>query len=284
MLELDEFLILEFEKLLSSPAPKGRQKEQIIQDFLEVHTELIPFTNRLNHHLHFRMILSKFPLGTELTTDYVYITKSSDRWRITLVELETPDKLIFTSNMQAATPTAEFNAALNQVRSWQVFIEDHKQEVIRKLDPLLRPLVMRNNPIEFNYQLIIGRSDNKNISEARKRLLKKLSDESKIEILTYDSLINWYKNDHKFRKHILSLSGTGFKFKYMHFEPTQILAYVGPDFLFLTTEEIDELRSAGYEIDKWSKGELLIANIKYTKSTLETELSDEIVFKFPQKK
>ncbi|WP_038485405.1 Shedu immune nuclease family protein [Collimonas arenae] len=284
MQELDNSLILEFENLLSLPAPKGRQKEQVIQDFLETHTELIPFTNRLNHHLHFRMILSKFPLGTELTTDYVYITKSSDRWRITLVELETPDKSIFTNNMHAATPSAEFSAALNQVRNWQIFIDDHKQEVVRKLDPLLRPLVMRNNPIEFNYQLIIGRSDNKNISEARKKLINKLNSESNIEILTYDSLINWYKNDQKFKKNILSLAGFGFKFKYMHFEPAQIFAHVGPDFLFLTAEEKSELRSAGYEIDKWSEGELLIANIKYARSTLEKEMSDEATLKMLNKK
>jgi hypothetical protein len=94
-LSVNENLITEFTQLLDSPPPSGRQKEQVVQDFLENHSVLIPTPNRLNHQLHFDVIVSKFPLSTELITDYVYLTKSSDTWRVTFVELEMPDKKIW---------------------------------------------------------------------------------------------------------------------------------------------------------------------------------------------
>ena len=266
-LNADPQLIAEYTQLLASPPPAGRQKEQVVQDFLENHPEFIPTPNRLNHQLHFNVIISKFPLATELTTDYVYLTKSSDTWRVTLVELEVPEKDIFTSTTTKAITTAEFNAALNQVRSWKIFVEDNKAEVLRKLDPLFQPLVMKGNPIEFNYQLIIGRSHGKNLSSARKKHVRMLIRESGIDIMTYDTLLSWYKEDRKFTKNILRLVGDAFEFKLMHEEPEHIFAYIGPDKLRLTDAQKDRLRTADYEIDKWAAGDYLVYNTKYTEAT-----------------
>lgn len=263
----DESLVASFEALLNAEPPAGRQKEQVVQDFLEAHTELIPTPNRLNHHLHFESVISKFPLGTELTTDYVYVTKSSDHWRVTLVELEAPDKSIFTGDTKKAITSAEFNAALNQVRSWQLFLDDNRDEVLRRLEPILRPTNMRQNPIEFHYQLIIGRSQNKNLSPERKRLFRKLVKESGVEIATYDQLIDWYRNDQRYQKLVLRLTGSQYAFKHMHFQPMQILSYVGPDRLTLTAAEVQRLKDAGYEMDKWCLGELLKYNWKYAASS-----------------
>ncbi len=185
MLPIDEALISAFMDVLRNPPPKGRQKEQVVQDFLEQHTELIPTPNLLNHHLHFESVISKFPLGTELTTDYAYITKSSDTWRITLVELESPDKSIFTSDTKKTNTSAEFNAALNQVRSWKNYIKENRDEVLRRLDPLLQPVGMRRNPVEFHYQLIIGKSEDKNLTPERQRLYRSLSAETGFELTTF---------------------------------------------------------------------------------------------------
>lgn len=272
MTAFDAALVAAFKNVLNNPPPAGRQKEQVVQDYLEQHTELVPTPNRLNHHLHFQSVVSKFPLGTELTTDYLYITKSSDTWRITLVELESPDKSIFTADTRKTTTSAEFNAALNQVRSWKHFLADNKDEVLRRLEPLLRPVNMRCNPVEFHYQLIIGRSVDKNLTPERKKHIRGLIDETKIQIMTFDQIIDWYTNDQKYKKLIIKLAANQFAFKYMHFLPSQILSYVGPDRLFLSQEEINLLKADGYEMDKWSKGELLTYNSKYTNSTWEEEL------------
>lgn len=272
MTVFDAALIKAFKLVLDSPPPAGRQKEQVVQDYLENHTELIPTPNRLNHHLHFESVVSKFPLGTELTTDYLYITKSSDTWRITLVELESPNKSIFTADTRRATTSAKFNSALNQVRSWKHFLAENKDEVLRRLEPLLQPASMRRNPIEFHYQLIIGRSVDKNLTPERKKHIRGMIDETGIEIMTFDQLIDWYTNDQRYGKLVLRLTGSQFAFKYMHFLPSQILSYVGPDRLLLSQEEIDQLKADGYEMDKWSKGDLLTYNWKYAESTWEEEL------------
>lgn len=278
MKNIDEDLIDKFKRTLDEPPPAGRQKEQVVQDFLEKHTELIPTPNRLNHHLHFQSVVSKFPLGTELTTDYLYITKSSDVWRVTLVELESPEKRIFTGDLKRTNTSAEFNAALNQVRSWKHYLDENKAEVIRRLEPLLQPMNMRRNPIEFHFQLIIGRSDEKNLSVERKRHFRGLIDETGIELLTFDQLIDWYRNDQRYKKLVLRLTGSQYAFKYMHFEPTQILSYVGPDRLSLSDDEFQRLKAAGYEMDKWIKGELLTYNSKFANSTWQQELKDGSFF------
>lgn len=269
MLPVDKRLIEDFRTVLDNPAPAGRQKEQVVQDFLEEHTELIPTPNRLNHHLHFETVVSKFPLGTELTTDYIYLTKSSDVWRITFVELESPDKTIFTKDTKKATTSAEFNAALNQVRSWKHFLEENKQEVLRRLEPLMRPIPMQRNPVEFHFQLIIGRSEDKNLTPERKRHFRGLIEETGIDLMTFDQVIGYYEQDQRYQKLVLRITGVQYAFKHMHFEPTQILSYVGPDRLSLSSQELDRLKADGYEMDKWCKGDLLTYNRKLAGSTFK---------------
>ena len=140
---------------------------------------------------------------------------------------------------------------------------------------------MRRNPIEIQYQLIIGRSAEKNDNESRKKYLKLLSEDSGIEILTYDTLINWYKNAPRTKKNILRLSRDFYKIHKMHVEPEHIFAYVGPDKLSLTTEQRDQLIASGYEMSKWSQGDLLTYNIKYASSTWQQELDNGSIFDLP---
>ena len=259
---VDEQLLEEFLRLLASAPPRGQQKEQVVQIFLEEHTELVPTPNLLNHHLHATSIISKFQLSTEFTTDYIYVTKSSDLWRITLVELEAPEKHIFTNDTRRINTTAEFNAALNQVRSWRNSIDGWKEDALRRLEPILRPQQMQRNPVEFNYQLIIGRSEDKNRSGTTKKHFRSLISESGIDIMTFDSLITWYKTQ-RYRKNVLKLIGGRYEFKYMHIEPESTLAYMGSDCLRLSEADIERLDKAGYDIGQWLKGRLLVLNGKY---------------------
>jgi hypothetical protein len=278
--DINEELLIKFHEVIESPAPDGKQKEQAVQNFLEENTELIPTPNRLNHQLHFEAILSKFPLGTELITDYVYITKSSDVWRITLVELESPEKEIFTGDKRRAIFSSQFNAAVAQVRNWKIFLDENREEFLRRIRPMLRPLGMANNPVEFHFQLIIGRSENKNLTQDRRKHFRRFLNEAGIDILTYDQLCDWYKNDRRFKKIVMRLTGTGFSIKHMPILPNQILSYMGPDCLFLTKEEITRLESAGYEMEKWLKGELLVYNTRYALSTAEQEMKDGTFYNF----
>jgi hypothetical protein len=182
-----------------------------------------------------------------------------------LVELETPDKGIFTSEARRANTTAAFNAALNQVRSWKNSLDDWKGDALRRLEPMLRPESLQRNPVEFKYQLIIGRSEDKNRSNITKQHIRGLISETGIEILTYDTILNWYQNNQKYKKNVFRLVGRQYEFKHMHIEPHNLLSYVGPDFLKLNTLQIERLRAKGYEIDKWLDGNLLVVNGKLVK-------------------
>lgn len=265
-LEQEEGLLRRFEDVLRDKAPDGRQKEQVVQDFLEENSELIPLPNLLNHGLHFEFIISKFPLSTALTTDYVYITKSSDRWRITFVELEVPEKAFFNETFDRAAASAKFNGALDQVRSWETFVTKNQEEVLRRLRPLMQPETMWRNPVEFNYQLIIGRSDNKNATTERMEYIQRLRDKERIEVMSYDSLINWYKSGPRFKKNVLRVKGDRFFLESMQTSPGIMFAWLGRDALELPSKYVDQLRAEGYEMDAWLAGKTLRYNGKWTSS------------------
>lgn len=261
-------LIDKYLQMLESETPEGKKREQVIQDFFEQNTEIIPTPNRLNHQLHFKMIISKFPLSIDLITDYIYITKNSDTWRITLVELEVPEKNIFKSHANQVNTTADFNFALNQVRSWKNYLSENKKEFISRVLPLLQPPQMRTNTIEFHYQLIIGRSKEKN-SEKRNTYLRSLINESGIEIYSYDSVLSYYKSDLVFKKDIMRYRDGLFEYKYLNTKPAHVFSYLGSDVIKLTKDQKKLLKDDGYDIDKWEEGDLLTHNIRYTRSTFE---------------
>ncbi|WP_024336410.1 Shedu anti-phage system protein SduA domain-containing protein [Desulfotignum balticum] len=262
-------LVQEFCAILNSDAPPGKKKELVIQDFLELHSELIPTPNLLNHRLHFNAILSQFPIDTSLVADYVYLTKSSDTWRITFVELEVPDKRFFSSNKKQVDTSSAFNKALSQIRSWQVFLEEHKDEVMRRLEPIWYPLNMRKNPVTFEFQLIIGRSAEKNSHQSKLATLKKIREESSVEIMTYDTLISYFKNGPRYKKNILALTKDKYRFKHLHVEPHHVFSYVPADSLILTSDQKAELQARGYEIEEWEAGEQLTVNGRVTKKTAD---------------
>ena len=256
-----ETLIVEFMQLLDAPAPPGRQKEQVIQEFLELNSALIPTPYLENHGLHFNSIISKFSLSPALITDYIYISKSSSRWVITLVELENPDKDIFTKDMNNTKFSSQFSAAIGQVQQWMIHIQNNKDEVKRLLSGFMKPI--NGNTVDFEYQLIIGRSNNKNMSEIRKNIFELNQKNAGIKILTYDQIIHYYRNVRNTDKHILSTSKLRFRFKILGPEMGSILSFLGPDVLDFTNEQIQTLKDRGHDMDDWINGIKLGVNGKH---------------------
>ncbi|WP_432738464.1 Shedu anti-phage system protein SduA domain-containing protein [Maridesulfovibrio sp. FT414] len=248
----------DFLAILDSPAPCGRQKEQCVQDYLEQNPRMIPTPSRLHHLLLFDVIISKFPLGSELVTDYIYLTKSSGELRVVLVELENPDKDIFNKKTATASPTAQFNAAIDQVRSWQMYIDENRSTIIKKLRPLIVGCNVEHLPVSFSYELIIGRSKNKNLTTGRMKYLCNLINETRINIYTYDRVLGLYENDVHCVANVLKISGCQFAFKYMHKHPRSIFSAIGPDSLVLSSEQKDQLKRGGYEVSQWEEGNLLL--------------------------
>ena len=263
-------LVEEFKEILEAPQVSGSKKEQVVQNFLEDHPVLIPTPHRLNHLVHLNSVISKFPLGNRYKTDYIYLTKSSDTWRIVFVELESPDKRIFTESINQVNTSAKFNEAINQVRSWRSYLKEHRQEILKQLEPLFVPPNMRRNPVEFCFELVYGRSSEKN-TEDRNRHLNLISEESGIKIMTYDTLISYYENDLVIEKDIMIYKQGKFHYKKLFTKPEHVFSYIGSNDLVLTKEQQEALIQDGYEIEKWRNGELLTHNIRYTKSTFEEQ-------------
>ena len=260
----DQTLVAKYLALLDAPPPVGRQKEQVVQDFLEAHTDLIPLPNLLNHGLNFHSIVSKLPLGNELITDYAYLTKSSDTWRITLVELESPDKDLYTKDTRRPAKTATFNAALDQVRQWKQFLTARNAVVEQTLRPLMQPPHMRGNPIEYDFQLIIGRSSSKNLTEGRKRDFRALQQETGITVMTFDQLADWYQQGNSIKKNVLRFTSGRYEFKSIAAGPGNILAHMGPGELDLSPAVVADLAARGHDMTSWQAGELLAVNGKQT--------------------
>lgn len=257
----------EYERLL-----KSNYKESDFQKFLENNPLFIPQTQLLNHRLHLESFISQFPLDTALKTDFVYITKSSVKWEIVLVEIERPDKEIFTNDHDQITQTAEFTRAQAQIFAWEDFIERNGKEVIRRLEPLLVPAHMRTNRISFRTMLIIGRSHQLERNQAMKDRWASFSTSNR-HFHTFDSLLNHYKNqisrpNRPTTPNIISLSKNRYHFKYMHHNPFSLFSLIGPGDFFLSSEQRSALIADGYEIDTWEKGELLVVNGKTMNVTI----------------
>lgn len=247
-LDIDQDLIDRFRNVLNSAPPAGRQKEQVVQDFLEQNTELIPTPAEATPALHLDAIVSKFKLSTALSTDYVYMNKNSAVWDITLVELESPEKQFFTKNQNRPTPAADFTAALAQVKEWRAFLRDKPQALIETLKPLMQG-ALRDNPVTVRYQLIYGRSADKNRSDATKAYMADLMENEGIRVLSYDSLIGLYGQAQRFRKNVLRQVKHRFGFKYMLDRPRHFFSAMGPQHLDLTETQLGALIENGYDME-----------------------------------
>ncbi len=239
--------------------------ENELQTFFEANTELIPLPYLDNHHLHMNTIISKLPLRNEFVTDFAYLTKSSDFWDLVLIELESNNKKLFKGDNQNIRFTAEFNNAYEQVLSWRSYIEGNKNSVISSLEKIRVPLA--ENDVRFKYVLIIGRNNEKDQSEKRRKMFSQKSRDD-IIVMTYDSVISHYQchQDSRLTKLVLSPWGNkGFSIKAVPSNlNTTIFAYMFPDYLKISDkEDIEKLKGQGYCMDSWFEGKPLAFNEKY---------------------
>lgn len=233
-----------------------KSSEQDCQDFLENHPDFIILDHLLNHHLHDNSIISKLPLDTSLTTDLVYLTKSSNKWHIVLVELEKPQIKLFKDDKKQVTPTSEFTKALSQIDTWRDYLRMNRDSFIKKLDPIRVPL--SENGYDFKYVLILGRDEQVSVNKSMRERLKTYENNDLI-IHTYDSLLRHYKTkgDSKYPSNILRLTKDKFTYKHLHSEPHTFFVYTKSEYCILEKGHKEQLEQWGYDIDEWEKGKPL---------------------------
>jgi hypothetical protein len=264
----------EFRKMLDLEAPTGRQKEQYVQDYMEKNTEFLPTPGLENHRLHMTSVISKFPIDISLICDYAYITKSSIKWKVYFVELEKPEKKIFKESKGQIGFTSEFNDAISQIRSWKIFARSSAASIKKRLLPLLQPISMRENEIEYCYALVYGRNSEYVNSNAKRATLSEFMDSEGIKFYTYDSIASEVEASPAGKKNIMQLSKNGYSFKYLHTEPSNLFSYVGPDEFTLSEEQAVQLKTWGYQIEQWKNGKLLTLNTKFVAESPEAIAKD----------
>ncbi|MGN8155122.1 Shedu immune nuclease family protein [Agrobacterium sp. 22094] len=165
---------------------KPAEREPALQTFFEAHPDLITRP----HYIHSKVVLSKLAIGS-WRTDFAYINPQSGFHMLYLIEIEDPEKDIFTASDDQFT--ADFNHALQQVHDWMSWTasnRDYIQQVYGDLDKQFSGneqgfLIARG-------VLIYGRREQTGLNPIRAerwRQKKEAELASKVEIMTYDGLM-----------------------------------------------------------------------------------------------
>ncbi len=243
------------------------KNENDLQRFLEEHSYyLVP--EQFGHGIMHNALISKFPLGVKYKTDYVYLCKDTVHWTLYLVELEDAKKPLIRSDGKM---TSELTQAIGQIQDWKYYIDsgEGKQFIQHALKRFLyfNP-IMGNNPIDFKYILVIGRS-NQSMQEYEKKI-RYTNSTSYMTLLTYDSLVNNFRYNNQWSKeHIILTLRDGDKFKVKYIPDnldTSIFASLGPNELELDFGNRNKLINCGYDIEEWEKGNLLVYNNRETEN------------------
>jgi hypothetical protein len=134
---------------------------------------------------------------------------------------------------------------------------------------------MSQNRIEFSQVLIYGRSAEKNISEARKDRYKQRATELNVELMTYDTVVDVYRRNTRFKRNILRATGKQFAFKRLE-HPASMFRHLTPGELVLSSDQEKSLINDGYDIVSWKNGKLLEGDA-YSKTvgkSMEEEIDD----------
>jgi len=253
----NEKSIREFESLLDSG-----YGENPVQSFLESHAELIPTPFLLNHSLHLLSVVSKLRLTQDLITDFVYLTKSSSSWQCCLVEIEDPQKRIFTNDLERVVFHSDFNKALGQLDSWKCFVDGGgADQILQSLAPLMK--VMPNNRVHFKYALVYGRRAEMHGNQDRINRWDQISNEDR-RVVTFDSLISGLQHaNFPMKKSILTKRLKGFQLKRLNGVMTPLFASISNHELYIDDDTEKELLRMGYSMKSWRNGKLLTSNHKY---------------------
>ncbi len=191
----------EFAKLLDA-----NEKEEVYQQYLEKHTELIPCGPfLLNHFTHFSLIFSKMSIDCMYKSDFFFISKSSAEWNLIFVELEKPSCKLFNKE---GTYSQELNKAIKQVDDWQAYFLNNNNKESFKSHPVIKKItsavpVLYGNPFNFKFILVIGRRQELNDKDLYKRWAALNITNRDRYIMTYDSLVeNLREKSEKYLCHI----------------------------------------------------------------------------------
>lgn len=239
--------------------------ENEVQNYFERNSNLLPVNNwLLGHQVHCALVISKFKIGNEYISDFVYLTKCSDEWYVVFVEIENPRKKIFTKDDHFTT---DFNHAYEQVQDWERYLKDssNREHILRALKSIRHPQIMRDNNVSFKYLLIYGRKEerNKSIERIDKFSQKKTNH---IRVCTFDSIKSVERQFPRYM--VLSPKGDNkYKAKFVpdDFDSNDqgFFGRFKSEDVLIEGECLQKFKDMGYDMDSWLEGKALGLNCKY---------------------
>ena len=136
----------------------------------------------------------KLKLAENYVTDFFFISKSSAAWNLVCVEIEKPSSRYFKDNSEEFH--SDFTAAtmqINTLRAWARNQSNIEHLLKETLDPIFIPHSMRGNPVRAKFILVLGRSQEYK-SQRRRNLITEWQ-QSDLEVLSFDSLLNGYDSN-----------------------------------------------------------------------------------------
>jgi hypothetical protein len=161
------------------------KREQDIQDFLELHPELLPgLFDFHNGPLH-QIVVSKFSFGADYKCDFAFVSRHSMALQFTFVEIEDPNKPIFNKD---GSFHQSFNHARQQLFDWKIWAEKNVHILMDMFSPMFQTYNAWDDYKDFRFYLMYGRRSEIESDKKRKERWSSLyaSDDRKIFVTSYD--------------------------------------------------------------------------------------------------
>lgn len=226
-----------FEKLFNE-----NKKEQVFQKYIEENSCLIPQLFIQNHGIWLNTVFVKVPMGNgnRHKTDVMFLAKSSANWNCVLIEIEEPHKKIF-NNDKNSSFTNTFNKAKEQVASWRFWLkEPNNSNTFKGFIEKTMHKGMKDNPINYKFVLIYGRSE-EFTNDRRKKWDGLKTENPDTYYMTYDSL---FEDEHDFLNVGRILSDTiEIDTINKSFNPQYFVSFLSPEKFKLPKTEVEKMKA-----------------------------------------
>lgn len=166
---------------------KQAQNEKQMQSFLEANPILLPGLYNFHNGPLGDVVISQPSLGNEYRADFGFISTNSANSRVTLIEIESPSIAIFRNCDDRFT--ASFNKAVQQMRDWILWSQDHQKEIMNSFRDTYFNNVFRHQYVSTQVILIAGRRNEINRTVQREKRWAGLNKSMEPHvIMTYDRL------------------------------------------------------------------------------------------------
>ncbi len=216
--------------------------EQVYQEYLENHTELIPTKDfELNHGVHDDLIIRKMPIGQNYISDFCYLSKNSGEWNIVFIELEKPCKKLFNKDGKISK---ELNIGLSQISNWKAHFSDNinREAFIKNtvISEIMSINSLKNNPYNFKFILVIGRRKQLEENNEYNKKFHLLGGEN-TKIITYDSL--YESINQKSKKYLGIIKNQKLYIKNSNYISSILFQWMNPNYIYIKQSLYNELEN-----------------------------------------